>query len=85
MQVTDDTMRRVPPKGRFAVVAVLIGIAVVQGRLAAQSPAASPAVPDAAAQPTVSVRKGPDAPTVRAVRGTIRVDGRLDEACLRHD
>jgi len=49
MQVTNDTMRRVPPNGRIAVVAVLIGIAVVSGRLAAQSPAASPAVPDAAA------------------------------------
>ena len=68
-----------PPNGRIAVVAVLIGIAVAPGRLAAQSPAASPAVPDAAAQPTISIRKGPNAPTVRAVRGTIRLDGRLDE------
>ena len=50
MQVTNDTMRRVPPNGRLAVIAMLIGIAVVPGRLAAQSPAASPAVPDAAAQ-----------------------------------
>ena len=72
MQVTNDTMRRVLPSGRIAVVAVLIGIAVVPARLAAQSRAASPAVPDAAAQPTVSVRTGPNAPTVRAVRGTIR-------------
>ena len=77
MQVTNDTMRRVPPNGRIAVVTVLIGIAVVPGRFAAQSPAASP---DAAAQPTVSIRQGPNAPTVRAVRGTIRLDGRLDEA-----
>jgi hypothetical protein len=73
-------MRRVPFHGRIAVVAVLIGIAVVPGRLAAQSPAASPALPNAAAQPIVSIRKGPSAPTVRAVRGTIRLDGRLDEA-----
>jgi hypothetical protein len=80
MQVTNDTMRRVPPNGRIAVVAMLIGIAVVPDRLAAQSPAASPAVPVAAAQPTVSIRKGPNAPTVRAMRGTIRLDGRLDEA-----
>ena len=29
MQVTNDTMRRVLPNGRIAVVAVLIGIAVV--------------------------------------------------------
>jgi hypothetical protein len=80
MQVTDDTMRRVPLKGRIAAVAVLIGIAVVPARLAAQSRAGSPAVADAADQPTVSIRQGPNAPTVRAVRGTIRLDGRLDEA-----
>ena len=33
MQVTNDTMRRVPPNGRIAVVAVLIGIAVVPNSL----------------------------------------------------
>jgi len=79
MQVTNDTMRRVLSNGRIAVVAVLIGIAVVPAQLAAQSRAASPAATDAA-QPTVSIRQGPNAPTVRAVRGTIRLDGRLDEA-----
>jgi hypothetical protein len=80
MQVTDDTMRRVPPNGRVAVVAVVIAIAVVPARLGAQSRPASPVAADAAAQRAVSIRNGPDAPTVRAVRGTIRVDGRLDEA-----
>jgi hypothetical protein len=58
--------------------ALLIAVGAVPMQLGAQS-AASPAVGDAAAQPTVSSRVG-IGPTVRAVRGTIRVDGRLDEA-----
>jgi hypothetical protein len=54
-----------PPNGRTAAVGLLIAIAVVPPPLAAQeSPPPG----------------GPVAPTVRAVPGTIRVDGRLDEA-----
>jgi hypothetical protein len=73
-------MRRVPQNGRVAVFAILIGIAVSPARLAGQSQTASPGAADAARQPTASVRKGSSAPTVRAVRGSIRLDGRLDEA-----
>ena len=77
MQVTDDTMRRVLPNGRIAVVAVLIGIAVVPGRLAAQSRCSRAGRCRSANRVHA---QGPNAPTVRAVRGTIRLDGRLDEA-----
>jgi hypothetical protein len=73
-------MRRVPQNGRVAVFAILIGIAVSPARLAGQSQTASPGAADAARQPTASVRKGSSAPTVRAVRASIRLDGRLDEA-----
>ena len=53
-----------PPNGRMAAVGVLIAIAVVPAQIAAQD----------------SPPRGPVAPTVRAVPGTIRIDGRLDEA-----
>jgi hypothetical protein len=50
--------------GRIAAVGMLIAIAVVPAQLAAQDP-----LP----------QRGLIAPTVRAARGTIRVDGRLDD------
>jgi hypothetical protein len=53
------------PNGRMAAVGVLLTIGVLPAQLAAQG------------QPPTG---GPIAPTVRAVRGTVRVDGRLDEA-----
>jgi hypothetical protein len=62
---------------RDVAASLLLAAAATPLQLAAQS--AAPAAGDAAAQPTVSSRVG-SAPTVRAVRGTIRVDGRLDEA-----
>jgi hypothetical protein len=70
----------VPSNGRIVVIGMLLGLAVVPVRLVAQSGTVSPAAPDAAAQPTVSLRQGLNAPTVRARRGTLRIDGRLDEA-----
>jgi hypothetical protein len=53
------------PNGRMTAAGVLIAMAIVPAQLAAQD--ATPL-------------RGPAAPTVRAVRGTIRVDGRLDDA-----
>ena len=53
------------PSGRFAALGALMVMAVVPAPLAAQS---SPPL------------RAPAAPTVRAVPGTIRVDGRLDDA-----
>jgi hypothetical protein len=52
-----------PLNDRLAVFAVAIAIAVVPAPVVAQEP----------------VPRGPVAPTVRAVPGTLRVDGRLDE------
>ena len=54
-----------PPDGRTAVIGALIALVIVPAHVAAQN---SPPL------------RGSAAPTVRAVRATVRVDGRLDEA-----
>jgi hypothetical protein len=54
-----------PPNGRIVVIGALIALVVVPAHLAAQN--------------SLPLR-GSVAPTVRAVRATVRVDGRLDDA-----